>query len=125
MRFLNYGKNSHSTIRLLIDGLVYSLQNFGGTITYWNNTINCLAKLGIKPTLFLQSKNNFPAKLKNHVNLTSSEMNMGNYNLFHSSKYTLPPQSVNLKQIVTVHDTICEVFSSKFSRVSRKNTRMY
>lgn len=62
-----------SNLNLLIDGLAYSLQSFGGVITYWDNLIENLLKLGVKPTIILHYPNNFPVELQSHIKIIDSQ----------------------------------------------------
>lgn len=105
-----------SNIRVLIDGIVYSLQWFGGLVTYWNNVILHLGistenKLSLEMTV--GDKNYFPSsELGKYLTLVTEESRQ-NYDLFHSTYYTLP-QNLKLKQILTFHDTIYEDFPEYF-----------
>lgn len=98
-----------SNINLLIDGLAYSLQSFGGVITYWDRLIENLLKIEVKPTIILHHPTNFDWKLHSDVKIIDSQANIEEFNLFHSTSYTLPQSSL-IKQIVTIHDTIDELF---------------
>ncbi|GET35360.1 glycosyltransferase family 4 protein [Microseira wollei] len=105
-----------SNIRVFIDGIVYSLQWFGGLVTYWNNVILHLGisterKLSLEMTV--ANNNYFPSsELGKYLTLVTEESRQ-EYDLFHSTYYTLP-QNIELKQILTVHDTIYEDFSEYF-----------
>lgn len=98
-----------SNLNLLIDGLAYSLQNFGGVITYWDNLIEIFLKLGVNPTVILYDPHNFPLKLQSDIKIIDCQTKIEQFNLFHSTSYTLPQLS-KIKQIVTIHDTIDELF---------------
>lgn len=95
---------------LLIDGLAYSLQSFGGVITYWDRLIENLLQIGVNPTIILHKPNNFQLNLNlNRIKVIDSSADLKQFNLFHSTSYTLP-QSSGIKQVVTIHDTIDELF---------------
>lgn len=98
-----------SNLNLLIDGLAYSLQNFGGVITYWDNIIENFLKLGVKPTIILYAPHNFPLKFQSNIKTIDCQTKIEQFNVFHSTSYTLP-QSSKIKQIVTIHDTIDKFF---------------
>lgn len=98
-----------SNLNLLIDGLAYSLQNFGGVITYWDNIIENFLKLGVKPTIILYAPHNFPLKFQSNIKIIDCQTKIEQFNVFHSTSYTLPQLS-KIKQIVTIHDTIDEFF---------------
>lgn len=110
------GRIHMSNIRVLIDGIVYSLQWFGGLVTYWNNVILHLGistenKLSLEMTV--ADNNYFPSsELGKYLTLVTEESRQ-NYDLFHSTYYTLP-QNLNSKQILTFHDTIYEDFPEYF-----------
>lgn len=103
-------------IRVFIDGIVYSLQWFGGLITYWNNVILHLGiaterKLSLEMTV--ADKNYFPSsELGKYLTLVTEESRQ-EYDLFHSTYYTLP-QNLNSQQVLTFHDTIYEDFPEYF-----------
>jgi len=105
-----------SHIRVFIDGIVYSLQWFGGLVTYWNNVILHLGiSTGSKLSLEMKvaDKNYFPSsELGKYLTLVSEESRQ-NYDLFHSTYYTLP-QNLKSKQVLTFHDTIYEDFPEYF-----------
>jgi len=108
-----------NNINLFIDGLAYSVQKFGGIITYWNNVLSRLPHLGIQPQLFLQTKHNFPEKLKKYVSVTDTMSSIEYCNIFHSTKYTFL-QSAKSQQVVTVHDTIPNIFPQYFPEFKDK-----
>jgi glycosyltransferase involved in cell wall biosynthesis len=110
------GVTHMSNIKVFIDGIVYSLQWFGGLVTYWNNVILHLGiaterKLSLEMTL--ADNNYFPSfELDKYLTLVTEESRQ-EYDLFHSTYYTLP-QNLKSKQILTFHDTIYEDFPEYF-----------
>ncbi|MEG4800080.1 glycosyltransferase family 1 protein [Microcoleus sp. ARI1-B5] len=105
-----------SSIRVFIDGIIYSLQWFGGLITYWNNVILHLGILNehqLNLTMSLGDNNYFDSHpISKYLNLVNQE-DRQECDLFHSTYYTLP-QNRKAKQILTFHDTIYEDFPDYF-----------
>jgi len=106
-------------ITVFIDGIVYSLQWFGGLITYWDNIISHVGDSKVQDrnvnfTMSLREKNFFHSqRLGKHLTLVSEDSGQ-DYDLFHSTYYTLPKNS-KAKRILTFHDTIYEDFPEYFA----------
>jgi glycosyltransferase involved in cell wall biosynthesis len=106
-------------ITVFIDGIVYSLQWFGGLITYWDNIIlhvgdSNIQDMNVSFIMSLAEKNFFCSqKLTKHLTLVSEDPGQ-DYDLFHSTYYTLPKNS-KAKRVLTFHDTIYEDFPEYFA----------
>ena len=106
-------------ITVFIDGIIYSLQWFGGLITYWDNIISHVGDSNVQDmnvsfTMSLSEKNFFRSRrLSKHLTLVPEDPGR-DYDLFHSTYYTLPKNS-KAKRVLTFHDTIYEDFPEYFA----------
>ncbi len=87
--------------RLVVDGLIYSLQAFGGLTTYWDQLLGGLSERGVSVELVLPST---PLRTSG---LAGDRQGPQAPEVFHSTYFTMPPTSV-AASVVTVHDTIYE-----------------
>lgn len=82
-----------------MDGIVYSLQRFGGLIRYWDQLLSELSLLGVLVELSLPPtlRSTPPIDVRTFKGLPS---------IFHSTYFTIPPDGT--RSVVTVHDCIYE-----------------
>ncbi|WP_387491267.1 glycosyltransferase family 4 protein [Photorhabdus sp. RM96S] len=117
---------------IIIDGIIFSLQNAGGISVYYNELLKRLKKSEINHTLYLYNNNNKIISKEEivtpQISKTRLNINLERYlnfplleekpnTIFHSSYYRLPyTKNKSTKIITTVHDFTYEKFSPFFKR---------
>jgi mannosyltransferase len=107
---------------ILIDGIIYSLQQSGGISVYLNELLKQLKLNGIESDCLIYPNNNHYAQnmtvtnnprlsiqLERYLDVKIKNKNQGNV-IFHSSYYRLPKSNSGIKVITTVHDFTYEVY---------------
>lgn len=103
---------------LLIDGIIFSLQQHGGISVYFQTLLKYIVQNRIKATLLLENPIRQNIKFfDSTIEIASRQARiferyrscrvLGDNTIFHSSYYRLPAQH-NLPTVVTVHDFVYE-----------------
>jgi mannosyltransferase len=109
---------------LYIDGIIYSLQKFGGISSVFNEIIRRLPpnyfKIGLYKNNYFQQdiadtniifhENRLLERYRDIENLSNE------YKIFHSTYYRLPKNTNNLKIVQTVHDFVYEKYKKGLKR---------
>lgn len=118
-------------MKIFLDGIVYSIQNFGGISVYFNELIRTLENENctFQITTYNDKKQNpFPSNaevteisrfLERYRNC---KINLNGFDIFHSTYYRIPDNK-KIKNIVTVHDFVYEHYNNglrKFVHSSQK-----
>lgn len=108
---------------IILDGIIYSLQKFGGISNYFDAIVNKISKENINYSLILfNHEKKFDSSLEINIVKEKSrilerfrKVKFGKASLFHSSYYR-NPENKKIPVILTVHDFIYEKFISGYKR---------
>ena len=118
-------------MKIFIDGIVYSIQNFGGISVYFNELIRTLENENctFQITTYNDKKQNpFPSNaevteisrfLERYRNC---KINLNGFDIFHSTYYR-NPDNKKIKNIVTVHDFVYEHYNNGLRKFVHSNQK--
>ncbi|CUA91543.1 glycosyltransferase family 4 protein [Comamonas thiooxydans] len=107
-------------MKIFLDGIVYSIQNFGGISVYFNELIRTLENeiCNFQITTYNDKKQNpFPSNSEVTENsrflerYRNCKINSDEFDIFHSTYYR-NPENRKIKNIVTVHDFVYEHYNN-------------
>ena len=118
--------------KVLLDNIIFNLQEYGGVSNYWfnllkkslennyifyfednyiNRNINYYRSLiKIPEVFFIKDKNKIPLKIKRYLSIKNIDKSC---NVFHSSYYRYAKG--NIKNVITVYDFMYEKFLNKYN----------
>lgn len=107
-------------MKIFLDGIVYSIQNFGGISVYFNELIRTLENESCKfqiTTYNDKKQNPLPSNSEVTENCRLLEryrnckINSNEFDIFHSTYYR-NPEDRKIKKVVTVHDFVYEHYNN-------------